>query len=278
MTRDNFLSLTPSWQAWLLENIARGCAPNDIARSMTTGGGFPLQQCHRAIEEAAQTKLFPDPMPLPDINTARNVIHAPGADVEVLLTVQNPRIVLLGNVLSDAECEELVALGQDHFAKSAVVGQNGDSVLHPDRTSKGAFLHDCKAPLIAALNKRLAYLSNWPVENGEAVQLLRYDQHNEYKAHFDWFDSSTPGGKIQLQRGGQRVGTFVLYLSDVESGGGTKFPKIGLEILPKKGSAVFFQNTDELITPDRNSLHAGSPVITGVKYVANKWLRVGKFT
>ena len=30
---------------------------------------------------------------------------------------------------------------------------------------------------------------------------------------------------------------------------------------------------DATLTPDRRTLHAGSPVVQGVKFVANKWLR-----
>jgi prolyl 4-hydroxylase len=72
--------------------------------------------------------------------------------------------------------------------------------------------------------------------------------------------------------GGQRLGTFILYLNTVESGGGTSFPAIGLEVIPKKCGAVFFVNTDSQYVPDQLTLHAGSPVVKGVKFIANKWL------
>jgi len=120
---------------------------------------------------------------------------------------------------------------------------------------------------------RLAFLANWPVERGEGLQVLRYDETHEYKPHFDWFNAELPGGKKHIGRAGQRLGTFVLYLNDVESGGSTSFPKIGLEVMPRKGAALFFANTTTQGIPDQQTLHAGMPVIRGVKYVANKWLR-----
>ena len=103
--------------------------------------------------------------------------------------------------------------------------------------------------------------------------MLQYEKGSEYRPHYDWFDASRPGPRKHLERGGQRVGTIVMYLSDVEAGGGTSFPNIGLTVQPKKGAAVFFANSDAYRHPDPQTLHAGEPVEKGVKYIATKWLR-----
>jgi prolyl 4-hydroxylase len=102
---------------------------------------------------------------------------------------------------------------------------------------------------------------------------VRYDIADEYRPHFDWIDPTLPGLRQHLEFGGQRVATFILYLSNVDSGGSTSFPSVGLEVIPRKGSALFFLNTDSQFAPDELTLHAGKPVIKGVKFVANKWLR-----
>ena len=40
-----------------------------------------------------------------------------------------------------------------------------------------------------------------------------------------------PGTPTILKRGGQRVGTVVMYLNEPARGGGTTFPDIGLEAM-----------------------------------------------
>jgi prolyl 4-hydroxylase len=127
--------------------------------------------------------------------------------------------------------------------------------------------------MIARIEARLAALAHWPVERSEGLQVLRYDANDEYRAHFDWIDPALPGLRKHLEHGGQRLGTFVLYLSKVESGGSTSFPSIGLDVMPQKGGALFFVNTDSQLVPDELTLHAGLPVVKGVKFIANKWLR-----
>jgi prolyl 4-hydroxylase len=93
--------------------------------------------------------------------------------------------------------------------------------------------------------------------------------------HYDYFDPAQPGTPKILQRGGQRVATIVMYLRTPERGGATVFPDIGLEVAPIKGSAVFFSYDRPY--PDTKTLHGGTPVTLGEKYVATKWMREREF-
>jgi prolyl 4-hydroxylase len=251
-----------------------------MAQVMVRDGRFDRALAFAAIEEArrAQFGRKPEPQPMPDIDTSSNTIAAPDRDVDVLLTLKTPRIVLLGNVLSEEECDALAAYCGERWARSPVVADgDGANQVHAHRTSRGAMLQRGETELIARVETRLAFLADWPMDHGEGMQVLRYETGNEYRAHYDWFDPDLPGPRKHLEHGGQRVGTFVIYLSDVEQGGGTAFPSIGLEVQPKKGGAVFFANTDAFRVPDRQTLHAGMPVVKGTKMVANKWLRERKY-
>ncbi|MGZ5781611.1 MAG: prolyl hydroxylase family protein, partial [Burkholderiaceae bacterium] len=72
---------------------------------------------------------------------------------------------------------------------------------------------------------------------------------------------------------GQRVATLILYLNDVEEGGETEFPEIGLKIIPKAGNALYFAYMNSSSQPDPLTLHAGRPVLKGEKWIATRWVR-----
>ena len=100
---------------------------------------------------------------------------------------------------------------------------------------------------------------NWPVENGEGLQILNYKVGGEYKPHFDYFPPGDPGSAVHLAKGGQRVSTMVIYLNDVEEAGETTFPDVGLSVTPKKGAAVYFEYCNSQNQVDPLTLHAGAP-------------------
>lgn len=106
-------------------------------------------------------------------------------------------------------------------------------------------------------------------KTGQGLQVLNYGIGEQYKSHFDFF----PRNKVDINKGGQRIGTFLIYLNDVTSGGETVFPKIGLSVVPKKGTAIYFHDANALGQLEQMSLHKSVPVIKGEKWVATKWIR-----
>lgn len=268
-------SLSRDWQNWIVENLARSCDPHSMAEIMMRGCHLDLASALTAIEEASDRKIhLCAVLAMPDIETSSNSIRTPDRTVDVLMTLTTPRIVLLGNVLSEDECDALVRLCEQGLMRSPVVGDgDGSMQMHQLRTSRGIMLQRAETRLVERVEARLSELAHWPIERCEGLQIQQYEATNEYQPHFDWFDPELPGPRKHLEHGGQRLGTFVLYLSNVDAGGGTSFPGLGLEVLPKKGGAIFFQNTNTQHEPDRRTLHAGSPVVRGVKTIANKWLR-----
>jgi len=156
-----------------------------------------------------------------------------------------------------------------------VVNETGGNEVNAARTSDGMFFGRGESALCQRIEARIAALLNWPLVNGEGLQVLHYRPGAEYKPHHDYFDPAQPGMAAVLKRGGQRVGTLVMYLNTPLQGGGTVFPDVQLEVAPIKGNAVFFSY--ERAHASTRTLHGGAPVIAGDKWVATKWLREGEF-
>lgn len=198
-------------------------------------------------------------------------------EMEVLS--ESPRIVLYRNFLSSAECDQMVKDATPHLQRSMVVNPvSTDSKVDEARTSEGMFFPGRGSnSLIADVEKRIAQLTNTPVEHGESIQVLHYGPGAEYKPHYDYFDPSTVGGAAAYNRGGQRVMTFIMYLHDTEEGGETIFPKANVAVKPIKGNAVLFYNCLPDGIEDNLTLHGGAPVGKGEKWIATKWIRKGVF-
>jgi prolyl 4-hydroxylase len=272
-----FTALPQEWKTWITHNIDRGCEPAGMANQMITDGKFSAAITYAAIDHAFRLRHGPvmDAPTMPSIDCTNNLVQTPDRQVTVLSSLSEPRVVVLGGLLSDEECDALIAYGADRLAPSLVVSDDAaGEATHPGRTSRGAMLKRAECELVARIEERLAALTHWPVDRGEGLQVLHYGPGNRYEPHYDWFDPSSPGARKQLQRGGQRLATIIMYLSDVEQGGCTAFPKLGLQVAPKKGNAVFFANASAFGQPDEKTLHGGDPVLAGVKFVATKWLRM----
>ncbi|MET0264902.1 MAG: 2OG-Fe(II) oxygenase [Duganella sp.] len=283
-------ALPQTWQDWIMDNLARGCSALDMANSMARSGQYPMAVARAAIDAALHRQaaadgtalpadsVFVAPQAMPYLDTSRNRIATADREVEVLFVLQQPQIILLGNVLSTEECDAIVEHCGSRYTRSTVTGEaDGASVVHEGRTSDMAFINRGEAEVAERIERRLAALAHWPAECGEPFQLQKYASTQEYRPHYDWLDPDSPGHRNHLTRGGQRLATFILYLTDVEQGGGTVFPGLGLEVFPKKGNALWFLNTDSNHQPDRQTLHGGAPVVSGTKIIANKWLRQERY-
>lgn len=210
--------------------------------------------------------------PQPDLAGGRRQLDAGDRLVDVLLVMAHPRLVVFGNLLSDAECDALVAQAQPRMTRSLTVQtSSGGEEVNADRTSQGMFFRRAENPLVTRIEERIARLLQWPATHGEGLQVLRYPPGAQYKPHYDYFDPAEPGTAAITSRGGQRVATLVMYLNEPTRGGATTFPDLGLEVLPKRGHAVFFAYDQP--HPSSRTLHGGAPVVEGVKWVATKWLR-----
>lgn len=279
--------VTPELRQWIIDQASAGQQPEAVLKSMLASGwreDVAIQALEDTLRDflaqrAKEAELPPPvrvPEPLPEAAGLPATVQAGDREVRVLLSMRLPRVVVFGGLLSHDECDELMALAGKRLARSETVQTDtGASEVNSARTSDGMFFERGENELCRRIESRIAALVHWPVENGEGLQVLRYRPGAEYKPHYDYFDPGQPGTPTILKRGGQRVGTVVMYLNDPKVGGGTTFPDVGLEVAAAKGNAVFFSY--DRAHPATKTLHGGAPVLDGEKWVATKWMREGVF-
>ena len=275
--------ITADLRRWIVDQAKAGQPPEAVLASMKASG-WNEDTALEALEEVmlghvqalASGQDAPQAV-IPWVDTASgNTLWAHDREIRILMSSDHPRVVMLGNVLSQDECNELIAMARKRLGRSeTVVNETGGNEINEARTSEGMFFNRAENELVERIERRLAALTHWPIENGEGLQVLRYGIGAEYKPHFDYFDPAQPGSKAVLRRGGQRVGTVVLYLNTPENGGATTFPDAGLSVYPCAGYAAFFSYA--MADPGSKTLHGGAPLVVGEKWVATKWMREGQF-
>ena len=277
--------ITTELRQWIVEQAKAGHSAESVLQSLKASGWDEdvaidaMEETLRGhLDEQAVARGLPPAVPVPEPDIGDSPLYLDGGDrqVAVLSMMALPRVVVFGGLLSDEECDALIAAARPRMSRSMTVAtKTGGEEINADRTSQGMFFQRGETELVRRIEARIARLLNWPVENGEGMQVLQYVPGTEYKPHFDYFDPDEPGTPTILKRGGQRVGTVVMYLNEPEKGGGTTFPNVFFEVAPKRGNAVFFSY--ERPHPGTKTLHGGAPVIAGEKWIATKWLREGEF-
>lgn len=85
------------------------------------------------------------------------------------------------------------------------------------------FMSKFQMHLNACSHSHLYFFSS---DNGEDIQVLHYEEGQKYEPHYDYFVD-----KVNIVRGGHRVATVLMYLSDVGKGGETVFPKAEVSLV-----------------------------------------------
>ncbi|GAB3769912.1 2OG-Fe(II) oxygenase [Ramlibacter monticola] len=277
--------VTPDLRKWIVDQAEAGHGADSVLKAMLASGWSEdvaidaMEEVLRGhLERKAVAQGLPPAATVPEPDLAESPLYLDGGDrkVAVLQNMYSPRVVVFGGLLSDEECEQLIELATPRLARSLTVAtKTGGEEVNDDRTSQGMFFQRGETELVRRIEQRIARLVNWPEENGEGLQILKYGAGAEYKPHYDYFDPAEPGTPTILRRGGQRVATLVIYLGEPDKGGATVFPDVRLEVAPKRGNAVFFNY--ERPHPSTRTLHGGAPVLAGTKWIATKWLRERRF-
>lgn len=260
---------------WLMEGrhvaadpaLARACLDRAASADYPLAGQLRDALTAAPADAMKALQLQADPAASPEPSTVTP---------EVLS--RSPKIELLRRFVPVEVRAHLIARARPMIEPSRVLTRSGSLERDTIRTSGDtSLLPELLDVSVWHLLERLHRAVDIPVENGEPLIVLQYTPGTEYKPHYDYFDPADPGYSTGLRAGGQRIYTLLTYLNDVEAGGATTFPELGIEVAPEAGTVLAFRNVDEQGNVDSRTLHAGLPVQAGDKWLATRWIRSGAF-
>ncbi|XP_021354092.1 prolyl 4-hydroxylase subunit alpha-3-like [Mizuhopecten yessoensis] len=196
-----------------------------------------------------------------------------------------PRLTLFHDVLFDSEIQFIRTAAGKIMERSTVLTKN-ESAVSENRVSFTGWLFDAAKgnERLLKLNRRIGLVTGldttFRLQNTsiEQYQIANYGIGGMYAPHYDNLNipiwkPSTVISSDDCRYSGERIATWMFYISSVKAGGATVFPKLRARVPVVKGSAAFWYNVLPNGDKDERMLHAGCPVLLGSKWVANKWIR-----
>ena len=198
------------------------------------------------------------------------------APMRLRLVHQDPPVLVLDDFLTPDECWQLQQVVVDDTTTTVQVhSQTVSPLATSKRTSTSWFCHYASVPvLLAKAQHRLGVT----LAHVEEPQIVRYQSGQEFSWHYDALPSA------QLDNGGQRLATLLVYLNTVERGGATVFRDLlttndgdsKLSIQPVQGTALlFFPSTPH--HPDDRTLHKAE-VAEDEKNIVQVWVHERPYT
>lgn len=185
------------------------------------------------------------------------------------IAVERAEIFAVSLFVTPPECAHIAGM-IDKVARPSTVFA-GDGYAH-QRTSYSGDV-DPKDSFVRMIERRICDLMGLNQAWGETFQGQRYQPGQEFQGHYDYFNTLADYWPHESRRGGQRCWTAMAYLNEVEAGGETEFPMLGISVPPQAGMLLLWNNALPDGSPNPDTLHAATPVVSGVKYVITKWFR-----
>jgi hypothetical protein len=226
---------------------------------------------------------------------------------------KEPRIIEISDLLSPEEADHFYSIAKKLEKQESMVGSHSSVAakslkarnsshtwMGRESGKRGRWHSD---DIVDRVEDRIFELVRLDTNTSEPFQVVFYQKDQYYYGHHDYTNKETAVDNSYFQYGGNRLVTILLYLNNVDEGGETAFPFTdekgnpinrhifpndlydgptactigGLRVKPKSGGAVVFYSLKEEGhmdgIPDPFSLHAGCKVLSGEKYVSNKWIR-----
>eukprot|EP01039_Chlorochromonas_danica_P008458 gene8458-9324_t len=224
------------------------------------------RQIKRKLPQRLDNLLHGDPQYLSFGRRTVHVVH------------REPNIFVIEDFLSPSELDyldRLVSCNPQSFCKSYTEDGEKRKVISSERTSTFFHLTKSQDAVVRRIEQRAADFVGLHLHFVEPLQVVRYLGDQQFALHHD-AGTLLPCGAVEAVYP-LRYLTFFVYLNSLPFGlGGTAFPRLGIEVYPRRGSAVLFGNLLSDLQPDPRTVHCARPVSAPglTKYGLNIWISV----
>lgn len=186
--------------------------------------------------------------------------------------VDDPKVVLFENFISEAEVQHLLALCESRWERSLVTkgkveDLHGTDALETEapygkegvgdsRTSFSVHVDWDESWVAERIAARVAAVAGTELRYVEPLVVVRYEPGQYFKLHHD---------------GSMRPSTVFVYLNSLEPDGGgeTYFPELEFQVRPVAHTAIMWRNRLDDGSADYRLQHEAKEVKKGVKYGMN---------
>jgi len=211
------------------------------------------------------------------LDRASNLTSIGGRQIsaKVLGKAVDAQVVQIDNFLTPTQCEDMMQLVHKviHGPVEPSRPSQWGLAHNPDALTRRCVNSCAKEPTLGLINTLLEELTTRPKANMEDFQLLHYKRQQRYGLHHDYIFAQS-----QMLQGPREFTVFV-YLNDVEQGGETHFPSLGVKVHPKQGRAIIWPNVDYHSSERLNqrTYHEAMPVLKGDKLGVAQWIHSGDY-
>ncbi|RDD40053.1 Prolyl 4-hydroxylase subunit alpha-2 [Trichoplax sp. H2] len=212
--------------------------------------------CRGNVKEEFQVRLANKTLKCYYSNQSPLLYLAPIPVEEISL---DPFIVIYYDIINDHQIETIKKISRKKECNTCVLLLKAISIL-------AAWLDENISEVTKSLSRMAQAVTGLNIKYSEHLQVANYGIGGHYFPHYDY--TALKFGTLK-----PRLATLMYYLSDVEIGGATVFPFLGITVQPRKGSAIYWINLYRNATTHHyHTFHGGCPVLIGSKWIANRWI------
>ena len=158
---------------------------------------------------------------------------------------RDPHVGVFRDFMSPSECDQVKNRARGRL-KSTPFQEGGRTKYYTtQRVSKRIHIREDQMDVAKATSRRISLATKWIVDQekgaSDEYNVINYGLGGQIEVHVDYWNTDNK------RLGGARISTFLTYLGQVDAGGRTVFPGLGLAVTPDLGSALFWLTVSDAL-------------------------------